>query len=259
MVLACLLAAPSSAVTADRAAPQIVEKPLLVIPGETVLVSVYNGGHEVWTDLVVTIADASVLVPDILGPESSVDVFLSPPLTYLLETDAIDVVLSYRGEVLDRRSLPVRVEWPIQQLILDPAAPGGPEFLVLLDASQYAGQLRGVQVEAALLSGGKVVYMDFLGPFYPSQGERFIARVPVPQRFVAPGAVARGTFTEGGTFLTETKVDVAGDAAGQRSILHPLLFVLFLIILIALLFLLVDSSYHRRPLRVSWLILRRRR
>ncbi|MBD3209694.1 hypothetical protein GF367_04760 [Candidatus Woesearchaeota archaeon] len=249
-----LLTIVGAEVPADYAYPQIAEKPLIVVPGEPVTVELYNGGHEVWTDLSVVVAETGMTwYRDLLEPESLGTVEVDVPFAYLLDNDALQVSLYYQGELLESRSLPVALQWPKQSLFVDPHGPSGPEFIVLVDANQFAAVPQGIQVEAALLENDEVTYFDFYGPFYLSADERLVWRTPVPERYMQRGDfMVRGTFYEGQRFLAET---TSSFHYGKESLcsMGPLLIVVLSLVLLALIYVIVDMAFYKRSLPDSLL------
>lgn len=246
--LGCALAADDPA----RASPVIVEKPLLVVPGEPLNVTVYNGGHDVWTDLAVSVAQGPAGVfRGVIEPEGFATVPVDVPLVYLLDAPELPVTLSYRHRVLDARSLPLEVLWPREAVIADPYAPGGPELLVLVDASGFDRVLGGVQVEVSLLKDGKESFVDYYGPFYLSPSERFVWSTPLPERYLSAGDYeVRATFYEGGRFLAETTSSFAYEGPSSSSWGGVLLLVLCVLLLV-LVYVAVDMVFHGRRFRES--------
>ncbi|MBN1275599.1 hypothetical protein JXA12_04905 [Candidatus Woesearchaeota archaeon] len=250
--------AASALVSSDLAPPQIIEKPLLVTPGEQLTVSIYNGGKQVWTDLAISVAGTGPTYTEgILGPGMTDEVQVEVPLIYLLSTNKVGVTLSHDGAVIDRRDLPVRVDWPAHLVVMGEDAAGEPELLLIIDTLQLDLAAGGIQVEVVILEGEDLVYFDYLGPFYVAKGERFVHRAQVPERYLGKGDyTVRATFFDGDGFLAETETSFTRHQEPSRSFASVLL--LFLTILFLILFYLVlDMAYHRRSLKDSWLSLRR--
>ncbi len=237
-------------VPADYAEPQVVEKPLVFTPGEPVEVSIYNGGHRVWSDLSVSVgASDPVFFRDVLGPERMASVEAPVPEVYALQSRDLSVTLSYDGVVLDERSLPVVVEWPDALAVADPEAPAGPELLLMVDADAFGGLSRGVQAEVEVLRGGEVVWFDFFGPFYLSQGEEFLWRTGLPSSLGPGEYTLRATFFEGSRFLTRSEKRFSLED-GSRSV-GPLLVVLLTLLFLVGLYVVLDSLYNRHSVRTA--------
>lgn len=239
------------------ASPVIVDKPLLVTPGEPVRVPLYNGGHGFWSDMMISIADGAPRpYRGLIGAEEFADAPIDVPLIYLLNADELSVSLYYNGKVLDSRSLPVEVIWPEQLVVVDTVAPGGPEIVVLVDATQFDGVLGGVQAEVAILSGDDEIFFDFYGPFYLSPTEQFVWRTPLPERYLSEGEYTiRATFYEGDDFLAETSSTFMYGERAQVSF-GPLLLLILSVLLLILIYVVVDMVYHGREFHESWSRLR---
>lgn len=238
-------------VPADFAEPQVVEKPLVFTPGEPVEVSIYNGGHEVWSDLAVSVGGSDpVFFRDVLGPERMASVEAPVPVVYALQSYDLSVTLSYDGVVLDERSLPVVVEWPDASAVADPEAPAGPELLLLMDADAFGGLSHGVQAEVEVLRGGEVVWFDFYGPFYLAPGEEFLWRTGLPSSLGPGDYTLRASFFEGSRFLARSEQRFSLDD-GSHS-LGPLLVVLLTLLFLVGLYLLLDSLYNRHSVRTAF-------
>ena len=242
----------AAAIPADYAAPQIVEKPLLVTPGEATTLTIYNGGHEVWADLYVSVANGPLVqVPGVLGPEETAHVTIDAPLALLMDATSIPVSLWYDGSVIDARSLPVRVDAPAQALFIDKDAVGGPEFVLMIDPRGRS--LGTVQVEVAIEQEGKAKYLEFFGPF-STGNDVIVYRSPVPADFANGEYDLHATFYAGKDVFAETSEPVS--FAKSRPSFAPLLVILLTMVFILVLYLVIDMCYNHRSLRESWQHLR---
>jgi hypothetical protein len=241
------LSSYAAAVPADFALPVIVDKPLLVTPGVPLSVFIYNGGHQVWSDFSVRVADGSAFYYyDVLDEESYATVSVAVPLVYLLNQDSLSVSLYYQDRLLDTKELPVVMSWAPVSALVDVYAPGGPEAVVLLDASQFENNLGGVQVEFSVLQDEKVLFFDYYGPFYLAPDERFVWRAALPKRYLSAGEYTyMATFYEGDALLSVKEGSfVVREHEGFSF--GPLLLFIVSFLLLILLYLLIDMFYHGR-------------
>ena len=73
----------------------VVDKPLVVEPGQPLSVSIYNGGSGVWSDLAITVQGNPdpVFYRDLLEPLAFGQVQVPIPFADLLDKDSLEVSL----------------------------------------------------------------------------------------------------------------------------------------------------------------------
>lgn len=251
IIMCCFLVASVFALSPEFSSPQLVNKPLLVTPGESVPVELYNGGEYLWSDMVVSASSSlGTMYRGLLEPDSFATVYVDIPLVYLLQADTLPIALSYEDEVLDKKSLPVVVLWPAALVVADTVNPD-PELAVFVDASQFNQSLGGVQVEAVILdSHGNEVFFDWYGPFYLGADEEFVWRTSLPVRYLSAGSYTiRSTFYEGDNFLTESYSSFVYE--DEEEVYGPVLLLVISLFLLLLIYLVVDMVFHGRKIQHS--------
>jgi len=234
------------ATTAEYAQPQIVRKPLLVTPGQPVQVDIYNGGEGVWSDLTLSVQDtATGTLNEVLEPEKTLSLAVEVPLRVLLSATNLSLELKDQGRTLDRVTLPVVVQWPRRQAVLEPQATGETKIYIFIDNS--AEKLIASEVEVSIFKGNRLIYIDLYGPFHIGPGEEFWWSTTLPRGRLPKDANLKIK----STFLEDEKLSVTTTNAQQAETRTsgPIISAIAIIIGLGACYLILSMIFHGHTLR----------
>lgn len=244
-----LLVIFSGAVSALEVSPQIVQKPVRVEPGEPVPILVYNGGTDVWADVILAVEGAQLVrLQDVMGPGEYAGAYVAVPLEVLLLRDQLAVSLFDGNTILDAQALPIIVDWPAYAAVVDTAST--PRLYLFLD-NLRSEQRVGLEVEVDIFHEGHLVFFDSYGPFSVDESERFSWSLPIPGYLLEQGSyTVSARFYEQGLLVAKTNSDFVYEGPdGSAWVLVAL--VLGLLAAILVLYLILDRLYYRQSLSSS--------
>lgn len=240
------------AVSADYAKPQITEKPLVLVPGEQLSVSIYNGGHDIWTDIVLCVRPLATPTsselfcsasPALLSPESFADVPLDVPLSLFLSVDEIEASIYYNNELLDARVLPVRLIMPSATVFADD------NFYVFFDPLSFNLSVKSLLVEVSVLDvHNHLVYIDVLGPFYIEGDAPVIKSLSLPDYLPLGELTLQSRFFSDGHMLEESFTTFTHVNTTSSLPVNAIFLMFVLIVFLVLAYVVLDMTYHKHQL-----------
>lgn len=246
----CILPlSPVFAVSADYAPPQVVIKPIMLNPGHPITVSVYNGGHDIWTDVVLCIRPLVVdmqsesfctVYPDVLPPESFTEISFNLPLSFFLSADSFEVSLFYDDRLLNSRVLPSHLVMPSAGVFADD------DLYVFFDPSQFSESVTRLSVELSVLDDqDNLVFIDIFGPFYIEGEEMLLETFALPDYLPLGELTLQSRFFSDGSLLKESIVSFENRTASSSLPLNAIFLMFLVLVFLALVYLSLDMLYHR--------------